>query len=142
MQIPISLRNDDRFELTEQVTVRISTPDNTVVTIGNSDGVLTIFDNDRAPTITINDVTVDPEGDSNGTVNNPTLGDIKQASFTITRAGKTSVATNLTVETFDGSATGAANFAAGVDYQDKTQSFNIPASDGINIRHFYSECLW
>ena len=117
--IPISVKNDDIFELTEQITVRLSNPSNGQFAgaVSTLDGVLRIFDNDPFPIITVNDIEIKPEGDSNGTVTNPTVGKITNATFTITRAGKTAVPTVLDITTANGTANGGNGFASGVDYQ-------------------------
>ena len=88
----VALSNDSIYEAAEQFVVNLSNPVD--ATIANSQGIATITNEDPAPTLTIDDVTVS-EGDG-------------QATFTIALSGPTALPIAVNYATVDGTAVASA----------------------------------
>jgi len=96
----VSLSNDGVYEAAEQFAVNLSDP--TGATIADGQGVGTISNDDAAPTLTINDVTVS----ENST-----------CTFTVTLTGATALPIAVSYATADGTAVSTANATPGTpDY--------------------------
>jgi|CXWL01.1.fsa_nt_gi CSLREA domain-containing protein len=97
--ISVSINGDGVFENAESFFVNLSAPTN--ATIADPQGIGTITNDDTAPTLAINDVSI-TEGNS-GTQN---------LAFTVTRSGLTALPASFTAATADGSASAPADYLA------------------------------
>ena len=88
--------NDSVYESAETFTVTLSNAGN--ATFADATGTATITDNDTAPTLSINDVSVTEGG---------------VATFTVTLSGSTEVDTSVSWSTSDGSAAAPADYTTG-----------------------------
>jgi probable HAF family extracellular repeat protein len=95
----VTVNQDTTDEPDETVNLALGTPGGGATLGAQSTAVLTITDDDAAPTVSVNDVTV-TEGDA-GTTN---------ATFTVTLSAASALAATVNVNTSDGTA------AAGTDY--------------------------
>jgi len=110
----VAIGNDGIYEAAEQLLANLSNP--VGATIADGQGVLTITDDDAAPTIAVNDVTVG----ENGT-----------ATFTVTLTGATALPISVNYATVDGTAVSSASATPGTpDYlaTSGTLTFNPSAS--------------
>ena len=107
VSVPVS--GDTTFEASETFFVNLSLPTN--ATLVDSQGLGTITNDDVAPTLSINDVSV-TEGNSGNTT----------ANFTLTLSTVSGVATSVTVNTSNGTATAGSDYTGTVN-----QVFTIPA---------------
>lgn len=107
--ISVTINGDDFFENNESLSVNLSAPSNALIADGQ--GVGTITNDDAAPTLSIDDVTVF-EGNSGNT---PMV-------FTVTRSGLTKVAASVNYATANDTAT------AGTDYTAATGTATIAAN--------------
>ena len=105
--IVLNITNDTVAELTETFNVNLSAAVN--ATIGDSQGVATIADDDGAPTFSINDVTVN---EGAGTV-----------TFTVTKSGATALTTTVDYAVAPNSAVTPGDYAAGTSALTGTLSF-------------------
>ncbi|TFH69801.1 hypothetical protein E3V39_15695, partial [Gammaproteobacteria bacterium LSUCC0112] len=122
LQLRIATTDDTISESSEQFTLSTGTITGTVTNSGAASGTATITDNDIAPTLAIDDVTVN---EAAGT-----------ATFTVTRSGATGAAATVDYATSNGTATagsdytaasGSVSFAAGET--SKTITVNITNDD-------------
>jgi len=97
--VTVTVLGDTVYENAETLTLGLSSPSNAVV--GQASATGTILNDDNAPTLSINDVTI-AEGDS-GTTN---------ATFTVSLAGATEVAASVDYATQDDTATAGADYVA------------------------------
>lgn len=97
--VSITINGDAVFENTESFFVNVTTPVNAVIT--DNQGIGTITNDDTAPTLAINDLSI-TEGNS-GT---------QTLSFTVTRTGLTELPTNFTAVIADGTATAPSDYLA------------------------------
>jgi hypothetical protein len=97
--VSVTINGDAIFENTETFTVTLSAPTN--ATISRAQGVGTISNDDTAPTLAINSVSV-VEGNS-GT---------RDLEFTVTRTGLTALPASFTAATANGSATAPSDYLA------------------------------
>jgi hypothetical protein len=115
--VTVPITNDSMDEAAETFFVNLSNP--SAGELGDPQGLGTITDDDAAPTLSIDDVTVS-EGDA-GTV---------VATFTMTKAGSTSFTTTVDYTTADVTAT------AGTDYTAASGTLTFAAGDAsepINV---------
>ena len=105
--ITLNVTNDAVFELTESFAVDLSNPGNAAITDGH--GVGTITDNDPAPSLSINDVTVN---EAAGTI-----------AFTVTKSGATAVNATVDYAVSPGTAGTPGDYAAGLDGLSGTLTF-------------------
>ena len=112
--VTVALSNDNVYEAVEQFVVNLSNPG--TATISRGQGVGTITDDDAAPTISINDVTVS-EADGN-------------ATFTVTLTGATALPISMDYATVDGTAVSTAGGPGTPDYTatSGTLTFNPSAA--------------
>ena len=118
--ITVKVCGDTVFELDQTFVVNLSNP--SAATIGDGQGLGTITNDDAAPTLNINDVSL-AEGNS-GTTN---------FIFTVTKTGATEVDATADFATADGTtnpATGGAACGVGVDYETQTGSLSFAPADG------------
>ncbi|TFH70252.1 hypothetical protein E3V39_15360, partial [Gammaproteobacteria bacterium LSUCC0112] len=122
VQLRVATTDDTIHEGSENFSLSTGTITGTVTNTGAASGTATITDNDTAPSLAINDVTVN---EAAGTV-----------TFTVTRSGATGAAASVDYATKDGTATvgsdytatnGTINFAAGETT--KTVTINISNDD-------------
>jgi Calx-beta domain-containing protein len=99
-QITVAVTGDTVFEANESFFVNLGTVSNATVTDGQ--GVGTITNDDTAPTLAINDVTV-AEGGAGATTN---------AVFTVTLTGATALPATVNFATADGAATAGSDYTA------------------------------
>jgi ribosomal protein L35AE/L33A/disulfide oxidoreductase YuzD len=99
-QVTVSVKGDTLDEPTESYLLNLSAP--VAATIGDAQGVGTILDDDNPPSITINDATVSPEGNS-GTSN---------ATFTVTLSGASGRNVSVGFATADDTAAAPSDYAA------------------------------
>ena len=95
----VTVNGDTAYEADETFVVNLSNP--TAATISDEQGQGTITNDDAAPALTINDVTL-AEGNSG-----PTL-----ATFTVTLTGSTALTTTVDVQTADGTAVAGSDYVA------------------------------
>jgi hypothetical protein len=99
-QVTVNVNGDTKFESDETFTVNLSAPTN--ATIADGQGVGTIVNDDGAPSLSINDVSV-TEGNAPATVT---------ATFTVTLSAASGQTTTVNYTTSDGSATAPADYVA------------------------------
>ncbi|MBK9655780.1 MAG: Ig-like domain repeat protein [Rhodanobacteraceae bacterium] len=97
--IAVTITGDATFENTESFFVNLTAPTNATIT--DPQGVGTITNDDTAPTLTINDVSI-TEGNA-GTQN---------LVFTVTRTGLTALPASFTAVTADGTASAPSDYLA------------------------------
>ncbi len=95
--VNVPVLEDTLDEPDETFFVDLSTPTN--ATIADAQGVGTIVDNDAAPTISIDDVTVDPEADTN-------------AGFTVSLDAASGLTVTVAYATADDTATAGADYTS------------------------------
>ena len=99
-QITVGVTGDTVFEATESFFVNLANAGNATIT--DPQGVGTITNDDTAPALTINDVTV-AEGGAGATTN---------AVFTVTLTGATALPATVNFATADGTATAGSDYTA------------------------------
>ena len=104
--ITISTINDSLFELTEDLFVNLTLPTNALIADGQ--GVVTINDNDTAPSFTIDNVAASEGGN---------------AVFTVTKTGSTSLSSSVNFATANSAA------VAGTDYTTSSGTLNFAVGD-------------
>jgi hypothetical protein len=97
----ITLNNDTVDEIDEALNLTLSTPTGGATLGGESTLVLTIVDNDEAPTLSINDVTL-PEGNNSSTA----------FTFNVTLSAASGKTVTVNFATANDSATSASDFVA------------------------------
>lgn len=100
--VEVHFLGDSIFETDEDLTLDLADEDN--VSIGDGQGLATIVNDDAAPVLSIDDVTV-TEGDAGSTV----------ATLTITKSGSTALASSATWNTVDMTAVGGSDYASASD---------------------------
>ena len=108
--VDVPFLGDSTFETDEDLTLDLSDEDN--VTIGDGQGLATIVNDDAAPVLSIDDVTV-TEGDTGSTV----------ATLTITKSGSTALASSASWNTTDMTAVG------GIDYTTTSDTITLGAAE-------------
>ncbi|MGH9155753.1 MAG: Calx-beta domain-containing protein, partial [Acidimicrobiales bacterium] len=101
--VTVQILGDRLFEGTENFFVNLSSPNGLDIVDGR--GVVTIVDNEGQPTLSVDDVVVAESG---------------SAVFTVTLSTASSMATQVSFATADGTAT------AGADYQSRSGLLSIP----------------
>ena len=134
-QVTVMINGDAVFENDESVLVNLTVPSNAVIT--DAQGVGTITNDDSAPTLAINDVSL-VEGNS-GT---------QSMVFTVTRTGLTALPASFTTTAVDGSATepsdylmaitGSTSIAAGGATGTTTMSVTINGDLTIEANETFS----
>jgi Ca2+-binding RTX toxin-like protein len=99
-QVSVTVSGDAVYEINENFFVNLTSPSN--ATVFDAQGIGTITNDDAAPTLSINDVTV-TEGNSGTTT----------ATFTVTKTGNTQVTVTVVAQTANGTTNPA---TAGTDY--------------------------
>jgi large repetitive protein len=97
--VSVTINGDAKFENNESLFVNLTAPTNAVIT--DAQGIGTITNDDTAPTLAINDVSI-VEGNS-GTQN---------MVFTVTRTGLTAFPVSFTAATANGTATAPSDYLA------------------------------
>ncbi len=121
--ITVKVCGEAVFELDQTFFVNLSNPSSATITDGQ--GLGTITNDDAAPMLSINDVSL-AEGNSG----------VTNFIFTVTKAGATEVNATVDFATADGTtnpATGGAACGVGVDYETQTGSLNFAPADGSMI---------
>ena len=116
--VDVTVNGDTLFEVNETFVLNLSNPINVVIT--DAQGTGTILDDDTAPTVSINDVSI-TEGNS-GT---------KNASFTVSLSTLSGATTTVDYTTADGTTTAGSDYVAVVG-----ATLSIPAgnpSGALNI---------
>jgi hypothetical protein len=119
--VPIPITDDGLYEISETVNLALTNATGGAQIGPQGTATLTITDNDTAPTISINSVSVS-EGGGN-------------AVFTVTQSAVTGANTTFTYSTANGSATagsdytGATNVAGGITAGNTTTTISIPITD-------------
>src|SRR5439155_636364 len=108
--------DNNPLSLHDALPIFLSNPGN--ATIGTGTGTGTITNDDAAPSLSIDNVTL-AEGDS-GTTN---------FTFTVSKTGATALAATVDYATADVSATGDTSCGAGTDYKSAAGSLNFAAGD-------------
>ena len=122
--VTVSVNADLTYETNEAFTVHLSNATN--ATISDADGTGTINNDDAAPTLTINDVSLQ-EGSPPGIPPGPT----KNFSFIVTRTGATEVGSTVNFASANGTtnpAVGGVCGTPGVDYNSNSGMVTFPAS--------------
>ena len=112
--IAVTVCRDLVFEANETFTVDLSAPSN--ATINDGSGLGTINNDDTAPTLSINDVTV-AEGNSGTT----------SLVFTVTQNAASGVATTVNFTTTPGTAAAGSTCPGAFDYETKAGTATVPA---------------
>ncbi len=112
----VAICDDALAEMSETVNLALSSPTGAVLGTPNT-AVLTITDNDAAPTLQFSSATTSV-GEGGGTV-----------TLTVTRNGATGNAVTVDYSTLGGSATGGASCAAGVDFVNTSGTLNFAIGD-------------
>src|SRR5207247_689799 len=113
--VTVQVCGDNLYEATETFHVILSNPGN--ATIGTGTGTGTITNDDAAPSLSIDNVTL-AEGDS-GTTN---------FTFTVSKTGATALAATVDYATADVSATGDTSCGAGTDYKSAAGSLHFAST--------------
>ncbi|HEX8311981.1 MAG TPA: Calx-beta domain-containing protein, partial [Chthoniobacteraceae bacterium] len=114
--INVAITGDLKPEPNETFSVALSGSTN--ATLGTSEAVGTILDDDVAPELRVSDVTIS-EGNSGQ----------KEAVFTVTFTGKAPDAFSVNYATANGTATGTPAGAAGGDYQSTSGTLNFASGE-------------
>jgi uncharacterized repeat protein (TIGR01451 family) len=99
--INVAVNGDTLYEADETFTVTLSAPTNATVAVGQDVGTGTITNDDSAPTLAINNVSL-PEGNA-GTTN---------FAFTVTQSAISGLTTTVNYATADGTATAPSDYVA------------------------------